>query len=101
MQLLTLLFAPERPAEELYLCREDRWRHTNLAAHSDHARHLRDLRGRLDRWIKDTGDRGPESPETYDLGIQDELRTIKPGTTRHTAFRENAQQIKRWAAEGR
>jgi hypothetical protein len=96
-----LLFAPERPAEELYLYREDHWQHTNLAAHPEHAQQLQELRERLERWIKDTGDRGPESPEVYDLEIQDELRIIRPGTPRHTAFRENAAQIKRWAAEGK
>lgn len=96
-----LLFAPERPGEELYLYRQDPWQTNNLATNPEHAEALQTLRRGLDRWIVETGDLGPESPEIYDLEIRDELSTIKPGTTRFREFRENAERIKRWVAEGK
>lgn len=96
-----LLFAPQRPSEELYLYGEDPWQLYNLADDPHHAEVLEQMRQRLDEWIVATGDQGTESPEIYALEIEDELNVIKPGTARHREFKENAELMKRWMAEGK
>jgi arylsulfatase A-like enzyme len=96
-----LLFAPARPAEELYLWTEDRWQLENLAKDPSQAEALAALSSRLDRWIAETGDPGDESPEVYDLEIADELATIKEGTPRHEAFARNAELYRQWMREGK
>lgn len=96
-----LLFSPTRPAEELYEYGRDRWQVRNLAGNSEHASELQKHRSRLDRWIKDTGDLGPESPEVYALEISDELSTINPRNPRYETFRKNAELYKQWAREGK
>ncbi len=95
-----LLFAPARPAEELYLWTEDRWQLQNLAGDPAQAGALAALSSRLDRWIEETGDPGDDSPEIYDLEIADELAVIKAGSARHRVFSENAEIYRRWMGEG-
>lgn len=96
-----LLFAPVRPAEELYEWRDDRWQITNLAADAKHegARHR--LSALLDQWIEESGDPGDESPEVYDLEIADELAVIKAGSERYRAFSKNAEVYRQWMKEGK
>jgi len=96
-----LLFAPSRPAEELYDYLADPWQIRNLADSDQHAATLADLRERMDQWITESRDLGSESPEIYDLEIADELNVINPKSPRYETFRENAQLMKRWAAEGK
>lgn len=96
-----LFFAPQRPAEELYLYNEDPWQIYNLAEDPHHAEAIDELRARLDDWIVETGDLGTESPEVYALEIEDELNVIKPGTPRYKEFEANAELMKRWMAEGK
>lgn len=94
-----LLFAPARPAEELYEWKTDGWQHVNLADDPAHAETRRTLSARLDRWIEESRDPGDESPEVYDLEISDELATIKEGSERYRAFSENAKVYRQWMKE--
>ncbi len=96
-----LLFAPVRPAEELYEWRTDRWQHLNLADDPAQAETKRALSARLDQWIAESRDPGDESPEVYDLEITDELAVIKQGSERHRVFSENAEVYRRWMKEGK
>ena len=61
-----LLFRPQRPAEELYERKQDHWQVRDLAADPAHRADLESLRARLDRWMAETGDRGPEPMAMYD-----------------------------------
>lgn len=96
-----LLFAPDRPDEELYAYREDPWQIHNLAGDPAYEGVLAEFRTRLDRWIDRTGDLGPESPEIYAKEIADELDVINPASPRFETFRQNAELNKRWAAKGK
>lgn len=90
-----LLFAPTRPPEELYMWKTDRWQLTNLATDPKHAESLKSLRAMLDKWIVDTGDRGPESVKMYD---SDMAVYVGNGNQQVEA---NIRQMKKWAAEGK
>ena len=90
-----LLFAPTRPAEELYRWREDRWQLENLAADPANAAALAALRGRLDQWIVETRDLGPESDAMYDSDMQVYRELGIP------AVEANIATMKRWAAAGK
>ena len=95
-----LLFADKRPAEELYLYAEDRRQITNLAADPNHAEALQQHRERLEQWAEQTKDLGPETPEVYDLEIEDQLSSTRNKTTKEI-YRRNAEQYRRWAREGK
>jgi len=90
-----LLFSPTRPAEELYRWREDRWQLDNLAADPAHAATLAALRDRLDRWMAETGDRGPEPAAMYDSDMTVYVGKGKP------EVEANIATMKRWATEGK
>lgn len=96
-----LLFAPDRPAEELYEWKRDRWQIANLAGDPTASATLRELSARLDRWIEECRDPGDEPPGIYDLEIAGELAAIQPGTERHGAFSKNAEVYRRWMKEGK
>lgn len=91
----SLLFAPERPAEELYDTGADPWQIHNLAADPEHAATLSDLRARLDRKLVDTRDPAPETEAMYDSDMAEYLKKENP------AIAENIALMKRWAAEGK
>lgn len=96
-----LLFAPVRPAEELYDLREDPYETRNLAADPAFRGILEDLRSRLERWMEETGDRGrtPEPEAMYDSDM-----AVYLGESRGSAaeeLRRNIELMKKWAAEGR
>ena len=63
-----LLFAPARPAEELYDLQSDPHETRNLAADPKYKKTLEQMRARLSGWMKETGDRGrqPEPAAMYD-----------------------------------
>lgn len=94
-----ILFAPARPAEELYAWTEDPSQIHNLAMDSEQSETLSRLSTELDEWIVRTGDPGAESPEIYALEIADELSVIKPETDRYRTFKANAEVYKQWMAE--
>lgn len=95
-----LLFAPTRPAEELYLYGIDRWQVTNLATDVEHAEALADHRQRLDRWISKTGDMGPETPEVYVMETEDQMQSTRNKESRER-YRQNSEIYKQWAREGK
>ena len=95
-----LLFAPERPPEELYLHAKDPLQIRNLADDPAHAEALADHRRRLAHWIEATGDPGPESPEVYQLEIDDQLKSTRDPKARAT-YRKNSELYKKWAKEGK
>jgi len=95
-----LLFAPTRPAEELYLYGQDRWQTKSLAGDPKHAETLKQHRARLDRWIEATGDHGPETPEVYVLETEDQMKST-PNKASRENYRKNAELYKRWAREGK
>ena len=90
-----LLFAPERPAEELYAWRDDRWQLENLAADPARSGVLADLRGRLDAWMAECGDRDPEPEAMYDAEMRVYVGKGNPDVERNIAL------MKRQAAEGK
>jgi arylsulfatase A-like enzyme len=90
-----LLYAPTRAPEELYDWRADPWQLHNLAADPAHRATLERLRGRLDRWMVETGDKGPESDAMYDSDMAVYVGNGRPEVKRTIAT------MKRWAAEGK
>jgi arylsulfatase A-like enzyme len=90
-----LLFASTRPAEELYEWTTDRWQVRNLAGDPRYRETLEMLRNRLDRWMDETGDRGPESEAMYDSDMAVYLGRGNP------AVEKNIALMKKWAAEGK
>jgi len=95
-----LLFAPTRLVEELYLYGQDRWQTENLAGDPKHAEALKQHRASLDRWIAQTGDPGPETPEVYILETEDQMKSTRNKASREN-YRRNAKLYKRWAREGK
>jgi arylsulfatase A-like enzyme len=93
-----LLFAPERAPEELYDLEADPFETRNLAAEKPDV--LKDLREKLDRWMAETGDRGPETAALYDSDMAVYLAETKDPTKRKI-LEDNIALMKRWAAEGR
>ena len=96
----SLLFSPTRPAEELYLYREDPWQVKNLADDPRMAKVLKQSRGRLQQWIKETGDPGPETPSVYVLETEDQMKSTRNKASREN-YRRNSELYKRWASEGK
>ncbi len=95
-----VLFAPTRPAEELYLYGQDRWQTENLSDDPRHAVALKQQRARLEHWIQQTGDPGPETPEVYILETEDQMKSTRNKAAREI-YRTNAELYKRWAREGK
>jgi arylsulfatase A-like enzyme len=94
-----LLFASQRPVDELYLYGDDPWQTKNLAADPAHAAALNSHRDHLRKWIKDTGDPGPETLEVYTLETDDQLRTMNKKSAGYKAYKANAEMYKKWATE--
>lgn len=90
-----LLFAPARPAEELYEWTTDQWQITNLADDPAHKSTLEALRSRLDLWMKETNDHGPETSSRYDSDMAEYLGRGNP------EVEKNIATMKQWAAEGK
>ena len=96
-----LLFAPTRPAEELYDLAEDPFEVRNLAADPKHQAQLRKLRKRLDEWITRTNDHGPESEAMYDSNMAVFANSPNPDPEQARILSRNIALMKRWAAEGK
>ena len=95
-----ILFAPERPSEELYLYGEDPWQTRNLADDPAHACALEEHRKRLDTWIETTGDPGPETLDVYQMEIDDQLKSTRNPKS-HATYRNNSELYKKWFKEGK
>lgn len=96
-----LLFRPTRPAEELYEWRTDRFQVKNLAADPAHRAALEQLRARLDRWMVETGDRGPEPEAMYDSDMAVYLGERAGKGRVDNPTEKNIALMKRWAREGK
>jgi len=96
-----LLFAPQRPVDELYDYKKDPWQHNNLAKDKNHASTLRALSKQLDQWIVNSKDPGSESTAVYAQEMTDELNVIKRKSSRYDIFRKNVETYKQWALEGK
>jgi arylsulfatase A-like enzyme len=95
----SLLFSPQRPAEELYEWTTDRWQISNLADDPQHHATLTTLRTRLDRWFVETGDKGPESEAMYDSDMAVYLGG-RPAKS-DSVIEQNITLMKQWAKEGK
>ena len=91
----SLLFAPERPEEELYAWPEDRHQVRNLAADPAHGADLADLRRRLEGWMAACGDSGPEPEAMVDSDMAVYMAPGRPEVERNIAT------MKAWATEGK
>jgi hypothetical protein len=98
------LFAPARPAEELYDMQSDPHETRNLAADPKYKKTLEQMRARLSGWIKETGDRGqqPETAAMYDSDMAVYLEDRgRQGDGRLRTLKETIALMKKWAAEGK
>ncbi|HYF00617.1 MAG TPA: sulfatase [Planctomycetota bacterium] len=93
-----LLFAPERPSEELYDRDADPHQIRNLAGDPAQQAVLEEMRSRLERWIRESGDQGrtPEPEAMYDSDMAVYLKGRSDGP-----LSLNIALMKKWAAEGR
>jgi arylsulfatase A-like enzyme len=93
-----LLFAPTRPAEELYDLAADPWEIRNLAGAPEHAAELGRMRARLDRWVEHTDDQGrrPEPESRYDSDM-----AVYLGRKSNPEVERNIALMKQWAREGK
>lgn len=90
-----LLFSPTRQPEELYDYHADPFQLNNLAANPDFKAELESRRAQLDRWIVNSGDKGPESDAMYDSDMAEYLKKPDPEVARNIAL------MKQWAKEGK
>ena len=94
-----LLFSKVRPAEELYLYRQDRWQIHNLADDRKYADALKRHRLLLKEWMRKTNDHGTESDDIYVLETEDQMKGNKNEVSRRK-YRANVDVYRRWAEEG-
>ncbi|MGE3818763.1 MAG: sulfatase [Isosphaeraceae bacterium] len=96
-----LLFAPKRPAEELYDLEIDPWELKNLADDPSYRDTLNALRDRLDRWVLESDDRGrfPESEAIYDSDMAVYLNS--KAAAQDEVLKANVALMKSWAAQGK
>jgi arylsulfatase A-like enzyme len=92
---LQLLFSPTRSPEELYEYVNDQWQLTNLANDPAYRSTLESHRNHLEKWIRETGDKGAESPAMFASDMAEYLKRSNP------AVEQNLALMKRWAAEGK
>jgi arylsulfatase A-like enzyme len=94
-----LLFAPQRPREELYLWRTDTQQLTNLADDPAYQTALLEHRQMLTTWETETNDQGrqPESASRYESDMKVYLGGKNPDST----IQKNIDLMKRWASEGK
>lgn len=90
-----LLFSPARQPEELYEYRADPFQLTNLAANPNFKSELEALRSQMEHWIKESGDKGPESEAMYDSDMAEYLKKKSPEVEQNIAL------MKQWAKEGK
>jgi len=88
-----ILFSTTRPAEELYLWRDDPWQLTNLADDPAHRGDLEACRARLDRWMREMRDPADEPEAQYDSDMAVYVGAGNPELERNIAT------MKRLAAE--
>ncbi|WP_437188054.1 sulfatase family protein [Planctomicrobium sp. SH668] len=97
----SILFSPERAAEELYDLRSDPDELKNLAGDPAFQDVLAQLRQKLEDWEVATNDLGreAESSEVYDLEMKSFMGNGQ-GEQRNRLL-DNIDQMKKWASEGK
>jgi len=95
-----LLFAPKRVPEELYEWRKDGYQLNNLAGDPKYAKTLAEMRARHERWVKESGDKGLESPAMYDSDMAVYVKGKKTDEDREI-LEANIALMKQWAKEGK
>ena len=98
------LFAPTRPAEELYDVEKDPWQIHNIVGDPSSAEPLAELRAALEEWMEKTNDMGrtPESAEMYDSDMAAYLGEKKgKGDAKREEVERNIALMKKLAAEGK
>ena len=95
------IFSPTRPEEELYDLKKDPHEINNLANDPAHQKQLIRYRERLNKWIVDTGDKGPESEAMYDSDMAEYLKSRNVDTEQGRILQRNIATMKQWAAEGK
>jgi arylsulfatase A-like enzyme len=97
----SLIFAPQRPPEELYDLERDPHELHNLADEPAYREVLHEMRRALADWMHHTADQGriPESQAQYDS----DMAVYLAGQTAAQAaqLQANIALMKRWAAEGK
>lgn len=101
-----LLFADERPYEELYNVELDRNQYVNLANDKNMQEQLREMRIILNDWEIRTNDQGRtiELEEVYEKEMEPILKSVENNTrlpNRTKILRKNIAIMKQWAAEGK
>lgn len=94
-----LLFAPKRSAEELYDIVADPHETINLAGDPKHAELLEAMRTRLGKWMKESSDPGPESPEVYAKEMAFQISKNRRDPQGFEKVKENVALMIRWQKE--
>ena len=102
-EIQRMLFAPTRPAEELYDLQQDPWEIHNLAQDPALAETRAELSWRLDRWMEETNDMGrqPEPAAMYDSDMAVYLQGMPQDSPRRAIIERNIRLMKQWAQEGK
>jgi arylsulfatase A-like enzyme len=95
-----LLFAPKRPAEELYDLTADPHEVRNLASDPKRQATLEAMRKRLADWEETTGDKG-RTPETMAMYDSDMKVYLGGGRKTNDELWRNIELNKQWAKEGK
>lgn len=101
-----VLFAEERPYEELYNLRLDQFQYVNLASDKNMQKVLEEMRSILNEWEIRTNDQGKniESREVYEKEMAPSLKSVAQNPRlpeREKVLRRNMALMIKWAAEGK
>ncbi len=100
------LFADERPYEELYNIKLDKFQYVNLVSDKNMQKVLKEMRSILNKWEVKTNDQGRtiESPEVYKEEMYDILMPQEKNaanSNKPVPLNENMELMIKWAAEGK
>ena len=101
-----LLFADERPQEELYNLSIDKNQYVNLASDETMQGKLEEMRKTLTDWEEQTMDQGRsiESEEVYEKEMEPILKSVAKNPRlqeREKVLRKNMVLMRKWAEEGK
>jgi len=101
-----LLFSDERPYEELYNLKLDKFQYVNLVEDKNMQKVLKDMRSTLDKWEVKTNDKGRtlESKEVYYQEMQYILNSDgnnAPTTNTTKELNDNMKLMLKWLEEGK
>ncbi len=93
-----LLFAAERPEEELYDIVNDPYEMVNLAYNNDYREILNEFRNQQEKWSRETNDPAPESFEVYSLEMENQWERTN-GKRAKEQVAKNIEAYKKWMRE--